>query len=216
MKEQDYFVPFEPYGEGSFEEKRSKFAGRIWRVERAEEAVAHIKQMREEYWDATHHCWAYIIREENLIRYSDDGEPQGTAGLPILDVLQHKNLKNVCCVVTRYFGGILLGTGGLVRAYTKGAQLALEAVGIMRMSMYTIMLIVCPYHLFEMVQRLLPQHNCTITDTDYGADVTLTVMLPLGGEDALNQTLANATAGSVYAEAIEQKFMGRQETFDGL
>ena len=116
VTEKDYFVPFSDYAEDSFVEKRSKFTGRLWRVETAEEAVAKIKEMRETYWDATHNCYAYILREGNIMRYSDDGEPQGTAGMPMLEVLRHEGLVNVCCVVPRYFGGILLGTGGLVRA----------------------------------------------------------------------------------------------------
>ena len=107
--EKDYFVPFASYGEDKFEEKRSKFTGRLWHVETAEEAVAKIKEMRETYWDATHNCYAYILREGNVMRYSDDGEPQGTAGMPILEVLRHENLTDCVCVVTRYFGGILLG-----------------------------------------------------------------------------------------------------------
>ena len=208
--EKDYYVPFSEYGEDKFEEKRSKFTGRLWRVESAEEAVAKIKQMREEYWDATHNCWAYIIREGNLMRYSDDGEPQGTAGMPILDVLRHEQLENVCCVVTRYFGGILLGTGGLVRAYTKGAQVAVAAAGVQRMSLFSVLLIACPYNLYDIVTRLLPDHDCAVEQTDYGADVTLTATVPAGGEDALNTALAEATAGSVYAEVIETRFMGRR------
>ena len=104
--EKDYFVPFADYGEDKFEEKRSKFTGRLWHVETAEEAVAKIKEMRETYWDATHNCYAYILREGNVMRYSDDGEPQGTAGMPILEVLRHENLTDCVCVVTRYFGGI--------------------------------------------------------------------------------------------------------------
>ena len=101
--EKDYFVPFASYGEDKFEEKRSKFTGRLWHVETAEEAVAKIKEMRETYWDATHNCYAYILREGNVMRYSDDGEPQGTAGMPILEVLRHENLTDCVCVVTRYF-----------------------------------------------------------------------------------------------------------------
>ncbi len=108
---------FADYGEDKFEEKRSKFTGRLWHVETAEEAVAKIKEMRETYWDATHCCYAYILREGNVMRYSDDGEPQGTAGMPIIEVLRHENLTDCVCVVTRYFGGILLGTGGLVRVH---------------------------------------------------------------------------------------------------
>lgn len=206
----EYFIPLSDYGEDRFEEKRSKFTGRLWRVETPEEAMEKLKQMRAEYWDATHHCWAYILHEGNLIRYSDDGEPSGTAGMPILDVLRHEKLENCICIVTRYFGGILLGTGGLVRAYTKGAQLAVAAVGIQRMSLYTVVLLACPYHLYEIITRLLPSYDCTVTETEYGADVTLTCTIPAGQENALNTALAEATAGQVYAEPIETRFMGRK------
>lgn len=208
--EKDYFVPFADFGEDRFEEKRSKFTGRLWHVETAEQAVEKIKEMREKYWDASHHCYAYILREGNVMRYSDDGEPQGTAGMPILDVLRHENLCDCVCVVTRYFGGVLLGTGGLVRAYTKGAQLAVSAAGIQRMSLYTVVLIACPYNLYETVTRLLPGFDGSVEQTDYGADVTLTCTVPAGGEQALNAALADATAGAVSAEAIETRFMGRR------
>lgn len=208
--EKDYFVPFAAYGEDKFEEKRSKFTGRLWRVETAEEAVSRIKEMRETYWDATHNCYAYILREGNVMRYSDDGEPQGTAGMPILEVLRHEQLENCLCVVTRYFGGVLLGTGGLVRAYTKGAQIAVAAAGVQRMSLFSVALIACPYNLYEMVLHLLPDYDCAAEQTDFGADVTLTVTLPAGGEERLNAALAEATAGQVYAEVMETRFMGRR------
>lgn len=208
--EKDYFVPFAAYGEDKFEEKRSKFTGRLWRVETAEEAVSRIREMRETYWDATHNCYAYILREGNVMRYSDDGEPQGTAGMPILDVLRHEQLENCLCVVTRYFGGVLLGTGGLVRAYTKGAQIAVAAAGVQRMSLFSVALIACPYNLYEMVLHLLPDYDCAAEQTDFGADVTLTVTLPAGGEERLNAALAEATAGQVYAEVMETRFMGRR------
>ena len=166
--------------------------------------------MRETYWDAAHNCWAYILRDGNIMRYSDDGEPQGTAGMPILEVLRHENLVDVCCVVTRYFGGILLGTGGLVRAYTKGTQIAVAAAGVQQMSMFSVVLIACPYSLLGIIQQILPELNCTIEETDYGADVTLTCTVPEGTENALNKALADATAGQVSAEVIETKFMGRR------
>lgn len=210
MSGKDYFIPFEEYGEDHFVEKRSKFTGRLWHVETPEEATAKIKQMREIYWNATHHCWAYILRDGNIMRYSDDGEPQGTAGMPILDVLRHENLVDVCCVVTRYFGGILLGTGGLVRAYTKGAQIAIAAAGVQQMSMFSVVLIACPYNLLGIVQQILPLHDCSVEETDYGVDVTLTCSIPNGAEEALNRELADATAGQVYAEVMETKFMGRR------
>ena len=112
MNGKDYFVPFDRLRRRiKFEEKRSKFTGRLWHVETAEEAVEKIKEMRETYWDATHNCYAYILREGNVMRYSDDGEPQGTAGMPILEVLRHENLTDCVCVVTRYFGGILARYG---------------------------------------------------------------------------------------------------------
>lgn len=210
MPEMEYFVPFERYGEDKFVEKRSKFIGRVWRVETPDEAVEKIKEMRETCWDASHNCWAYILREGNMMRYSDDGEPQGTAGMPILDVLRHEKLTNVCCVVTRYFGGILLGTGGLVRAYTQGAKIAVAAAGVMQMSRFSVMLVACPYSLLEKVQRILQGADCTVEDIDYGADVTLTITQPEGGLDALNRALADATAGTVRAECMEVKFMGRR------
>ena len=144
------------------------------------------------------------------MRYSDDGEPQGTAGMPILDVLRHEQLENCLCVVTRYFGGVLLGTGGLVRAYTKGAQIAVAAAGVQRMSLFSVALIACPYNLYEMVLHLLPDYDCAAEQTDFGADVTLTVTLPAGGEERLNAALAEATAGQVYAEVMETRFMGRR------
>ncbi len=207
---QSYFIPFSEYAEDSFAEKRSKFTGRLWHVETPEEATARVKEMREKYWDATHHCYAYILREGNLMRYSDDGEPQGTAGMPILDVLRHEGLVDVCCVVTRYFGGILLGTGGLVRAYTEGAKRAVNAAGISEMSLFSVLLIACPYNLLGVVQQLLPQHGCAVEETDYGADVTLTVTQPAGRLTELNTALADATSGKVSAEEIETRFMGRK------
>lgn len=165
--------------------------------------------MREQYWDATHNVYAYIIRD-GATRFSDDGEPGGTAGMPVLQVLQREELYNVTCVVTRYFGGILLGTGGLVRAYTQGAQVAVAAAGVQRMSLYTVALIACPYNLYDIVTHLLPDYDCAVEETDYGADVTLTVTLPAGGEERLNAGLAEATAGTVYAEVMETRFMGRR------
>ena len=206
----EYYVPYLEYGEDKFEEKRSKFTGRLWRVESAEEAMAKIKEMRETYWDATHNCWAYIIREGNLMRYSDDGEPQGTAGMPILEVLRHENLQNVCCVVTRYFGGILLGTGGLVRAYTNGAKIAVAAAGVAQMSRFSTMLLAVPYSLLAIVERILPEYDAIVDEKDYGADVTLTISIPTGQEDALNEALQERTSGTVLGEVIDSRFMARK------
>ena len=112
---ESYRVPFEN-GESEFTEKRSRFISHIWRVETEAEARARIEETKKRYYDARHNCWCYLIREGGVVRYSDDGEPQGTAGQPMLNVFQRESVTNVCCVVTRYFGGILLGAGGLTRA----------------------------------------------------------------------------------------------------
>lgn len=210
MGESSYLVSFEEYATDRFEEKRSKFIGELFRVETPEQAVEKINEVKAKYRDARHHCYAYIIREGNYMRYSDDGEPQGTAGMPILEVLRHAGVTNVCCVVTRYFGGILLGTGGLARAYTKGAQIALEAAGLSQMDRYSLLLLGCPYNLLDAVQKVLPEHGASVEEIEYGADVTLTVALPEGGEETLNTALMDATAGQVAAEYIESRFMGRR------
>ena len=210
MGESSYLVSFEEYATDRFEEKRSKFIGELFRVETPEQAVEKINEVKAKYRDARHHCYAYIIREGNYMRYSDDGEPQGTAGMPILEVLRHAGVTNVCCVVTRYFGGILLGTGGLARAYTKGAQIALEAAGLSQMDRYSLLLLSCPYNLLDAVQKVLPEHGASVEEIEYGADVTLTVALPEGGEETLNTALMDATAGQVAAEYIESRFMGRR------
>ena len=122
----EYFVPTGA-SETELVEKRSRFLGHVWPVESEEEARARIEEIRKKHYDARHHCWCYRIREGGVERYSDDGEPQGTAGQPMLNVFQREGVTNVCCVVTRYFGGILLGAGGLVRAYTQSAKDALDA-----------------------------------------------------------------------------------------
>lgn len=204
-----YLIPA-AYGEGRYEDRKSKFIGEIFPVETPEAAIEAIQSVKTKYRDARHHCYAYIIREGNYMRYSDDGEPQGTAGMPILDVLRRENITNVCCVVTRYFGGVLLGTGGLVRAYTKSAQLGLEAAGINQMSRYSVLLITCPYSLLGVVQNILPEHDCVVEETDYAADVTLTVTLPEGGEALLEQALKDATSAGVEVECMDTRFMGRR------
>ena len=196
-------------GASEYVDKRSRFLGLVQPVGSEDEARAVIAACKKQYHDARHNCWCYLLRD-GTERYSDDGEPQGTAGIPMLEVFRRAGVTNAVCVVTRYFGGVLLGAGGLVRAYTQGAQVAVAAAGVQRMSLYTVALIACPYNLYEIILHLLPDHDCAVEETDYGADVTLTVTLPAGHEDKLNQALAEATAGQVYAEVMETRFMGRR------
>ena len=137
---QSYYVPVDA-GEAEFTEKRSHFLGHVRRVETEAEARAFLDEMRKKYYDARHNCWCYRLREGGVERYSDDGEPQGTAGQPMLNVFQRENVENVVCIVTRYFGGILLGAGGLTRAYAKAAKDALDNAGKARMQPFSVLLI---------------------------------------------------------------------------
>lgn len=205
----EYIVPYQN-AESEFTEKRSRFITHLYKVETEAEARARIEEMKKKYYDARHNCWCYLLQEGGVVRYSDDGEPQGTAGMPMLDVLRRENLTNVLCVVTRYFGGVLLGTGGLVRAYTKSTQLALENAGINEVNRYAVVLITCPYSLLGTVQNLLPEHNCMVEETDYAADVTLTATLPEDGTAALEQALRDATSANADMEIMDTQFMGRR------
>ena len=192
---EEYLVPS---GEGIDEltEKRSRFIGHIWRTDTEEEALAAIKATRESMWDARHHVYAYIIRG-GAMRYSDDGEPQGTGGMPVLDVLRRQELQNVCCVVTRYFGGILLGTGGLVRAYSKAAAMAVDAAGVSIMRLWQRYEIPCPYPLFERVKLEVEAHEGQIAAAEYGAQVDMTVRIPMGRADAFAVRLTDLSSGKL-------------------
>lgn len=165
------------FAEASFVEKKSEFIGYISPVATNEEAVEFIEKIRSMHRKATHNVYAYILRDGNITRYSDDGEPQGTAGVPVLDVLRKEGLTDVCCVVTRYFGGILLGGGGLVRAYSHSAKIAVDAAERMIMcSCYPIKITV-DYDLYGKINNILPDFEIKLADTEFGSDVTLRVLV---------------------------------------
>ena len=201
----EYLIPFED-AESEFVEKKSRFISNLWRVESEEEAKAHIESMRKKYHDARHHCWCYVLREGNVLRYSDDGEPQGTAGQPMLNVFQRREIFNVCCVVTRYFGGILLGTGGLTRAYTRGAADALTAAGMSRMCLWENAELTMPYALFEQGKLLIAEQGGVIENTDYGAEITMTLTLPMGGRAALQEKLTELSSGALFLQETGEEF----------
>ncbi len=202
---EEYLVPAQE-AESEFTEKRSRFIGHVWRVETEEEARACIEGTRKRYHDARHNCWCYLIRESGTVRYSDDGEPQGTAGQPMLNVFQREGVSNVCCVVTRYFGGILLGVGGLTRAYTRGAKDALDAAGVSRMRLWSRWRVPCTYPLFERVKLDIASAGGLVEETEYGADITLTAAFPAGGEDVFLERLRELSAGSLTAEKLGEVF----------
>ena len=202
----EYLVPFED-AESEFVEKRSRFISHLWRVETEAEARARIEEMKKKYYDARHNCWCYILKEGNVVRYSDDGEPQGTAGQPMLNVFQREEVANVCCVVTRYFGGVLLGAGGLTRAYTKGAKDALDAAGIARMSLWSIWDVPCTYPLLERVKLDIAAADGVIRDTVYGADITLRVAFLQESAGAFAKKLTEISAGGLEMTAVGEEFL---------
>lgn len=195
-----------------FVEKRSRFIGYARPVQTEEEAQAFIAEMKSRHWDATHNVYAYILREGNIQRYSDDGEPQGTAGIPTLDVLQKSHVTDVAVVVTRYFGGILLGGGGLVRAYSHGASIALKAAGIITMKECSLLMLSCDYSRYGRVSSLIPECGGIIDDTDFAGDVTLSFHMAPELMGSFAQKLADATNGQVtFEECGSQYFVMKQE-----
>ena len=200
----EYYIPTGP-SEAEFVEKRSRFIGHVWPVDSEEEARARIEETKKKHYDARHNCWCYLLRD-GPVRYSDDGEPQGTAGQPMLNVFQREGVVNVCCVVTRYFGGILLGAGGLVRAYTQSAKDALDAAGVSVVRRWVEVLLPCSYAQFERVKLETEKFGGVIADTDYGADVALTVLLPEERAEACLAHLLDATAGTVEGMVCGERF----------
>ena len=201
---EEYLVPTRDAA-AEFVERRSRFIGHIWVTETEAEALERIKSMREKHWDATHNVYAYLIRD-GAMRYSDDGEPQGTAGMPVLEVLRRQQLYNVCCVVTRYFGGILLGAGGLVRAYTRAAKEAVEAAGISEKRVWTKIGVQCPYHLFDRLRQQTEELGGLVDKADYGAQIDLTIMVPQSATDGYLQRLSELSAGRVQGQVLSQEY----------
>ena len=200
----EYLVPT-GYGEDEFVEKKSRFIGHVWCVETEEEALARIQEMKKQYYDASHNCWAYVIRD-GAMRFSDDGEPGGTAGNPMMQVLQRENLYNVVCVVTRYFGGVLLGAGGLVRAYTKGAKIAIDAAGKSMKRVWSVLYLPCPYTYYERVKLEVEAFGGVIRDTQFGAEVELEILVSAPQTDAFLEKLTDMTAGTVEALVTGEEY----------
>lgn len=187
-----------PSGEGTSEymEKKSRFLGLITPVTTEAEARARLEAVKKQEYDARHNCWAYILHSGQK-RYSDDGEPQGTAGQPMLAVFDRENVQNVVCVVTRYFGGILLGAGGLTRAYTKTAKMALDAAGIARRCVWDCVDISCSYAFLERARLELAAQSGEELNAEYGAAVLLHACLPQEKTAALAARLRELSAGTV-------------------
>lgn len=201
----EYFVPAGS-GEAEFVEKRSSFLGHVRFVETEDAAREFINEMKKKYYDARHNCWCYIIRG-GAVRYSDDGEPQGTAGLPMLEVFKREGVENVVCVVTRYFGGVLLGTGGLLRAYTKSAKDALDAAGIAAVRRWVKLEAACPYSLLERMKTECLALKGAVSDVEYGADVRMTFLLPESRSEEFQARVTELSAGQSSAQAVGEELM---------
>lgn len=198
----EYYIPT-GHSETELVEKRSRFIGQVWRVSSEEEARARVEETRKKHYDARHNCWCY--RVGGTERYSDDGEPQGTAGQPMLNVFQREGVTDVACVVTRYFGGILLGAGGLVRAYTQSAKDALDAAGISVVRRWVAMEVPCTYAQFDEVRREVFHFGGVEENIDFGADVLMSVLIPEEHSAQFAAHLLDASAGTIEAlEAGEQ------------
>lgn len=201
---EDYLVP-RGVGQAEYIEKKSRFLGGVYPVTSEQEAKEILERVRKQHYDARHNCWCYILKSGQK-RYSDDGEPQGTAGQPMLNVFEREGVVDVLCIVTRYFGGILLGAGGLCRAYTKAAKDALDAAGISKMQPWLRQQITVSYALFERAKLLIAAQDGTVEDAQYGADILITYRIPEGADERLRTALREASSGSVVPSLLEEIF----------
>ena len=189
------------YGTGEIVEKKSRFIAEVFPVVSGDEVSGHIEKIKKEYWDARHHCWAYVIGQNpGTERMSDDGEPAGTAGKPILEVIRGRGLTDVLIVVTRYFGGTLLGTGGLVRAYTQAASEGLANAGILRKVPGVRLKIETDYTGLGKIQYLLTRREVSILDTVYTDRVEILTAAAYDTVESLKKEITEETSGQAVIE----------------
>lgn len=188
-------------GQGEITEKKSRFIATVRPVESEDEAVSFINETKKKYWDARHNCSAFVIgKRQELTRCSDDGEPAGTAGRPMLDVLLKENIHNAAVVVTRYFGGVLLGTGGLVRAYQQATKVGLAASEIIEKKDGAVLFIRTDYTGIGRLQYLFAQEKITVMDTAYEADVLVKAVIPENDKKRIEKTIIEQTNGTAKLE----------------
>ena len=189
-----------------FIERKSRFIGYIKPVTTQEEAVSFINEIKSKHWDATHNVYAYVLREGQVRRYSDDGEPQGTAGIPVLDVLLKENVTDCVVVATRYFGGTLLGAGGLVRAYSHTAKIAVDAGQVITMKLCKVLQVTCDYNFYGRLNSLIPESGGVIDDTIFADNVTVTFKLPVNDVASFDAKLVDMSFGKFHTEEIGEEY----------
>ena len=193
-------------GSDEFEEKRSIFIGHAKHITSEDEAMEFIKAKKKEYSDATHNCWAYLLKGGIVARYSDDGEPQGTAGVPMLEAIRKSGVEDCVVVVTRYFGGILLGAGGLVRAYSHGTSVALAAAKVVTYEKYTEMQLDCSYSDYQKYSVILPTFGAIIDDTDFSDRVVIRFAIKETVVDKLVLKITEMSGGRDKPERTGERF----------
>ena len=189
-----------------FIEKKSRFIGYVRPVKTQQEALDFIAEIKSKHWDATHNVYAYVLREGGVRRFSDDGEPQGTAGIPSLDVLLKEDVTDCCVVVTRYFGGIMLGAGGLVRAYSHGAKIALVAGGIITMSLCKIVRVKSDYNFYGRLVPLICEEGGIVEDTQFADNVEVIFRIPQDKVPHFESRLVDVSCGKFHSEVIDEKY----------
>ena len=192
--------------EGRFEEKKSVFLAHACPVADEAEAQAYIKKMKAAYADARHNVWGYRMAGDITVRCSDDGEPQGTAGVPVLDVLEKSDVKDVCVVATRYFGGILLGGGGLVRAYSHTAKIALDSGVIVTMAKCDELCVLSDYNYYGKLASLIPENGGTVISADFADNVKVKFSIPCEKSDNIKNLIVDTSNGRFFAEKIGEKY----------
>lgn len=200
------YLTVQAEGQDEFIEKKSRFIGSCRPVKTEQEALDFIAALKTKYWDASHNVYAYILRESGVQRFSDDGEPQGTAGIPVMDTLKKSGVTDVVVVATRYFGGILLGGGGLIRAYSHTATIALEAARKVTMRECLLLSASCDYSLYGKVQGVIPECGGVIDDTEFLENVTLRFHLAPEELGAFQKRLADATSGKGIVKEEGKRF----------
>ena len=195
LESSDYFV-----------EKKSKFIGYAKPVSTQDEAVEFINTIKSKHWDATHNVYAYVLRENNTQRYSDDGEPSGTAGVPVLDVILKENVTDVCVVATRYFGGTLLGAGGLVRAYSHTSKIALDAAHIINMANCQIYSVIVDYSFYDRLNVLLSDFGANVIKSDFSASVSVEFSIKEDASELLKDKLTDISNGKYSLNYLRSEF----------
>ena len=191
-------------------EKKSKFISHVMPVDNEPDALAYLNKIRSQYPDARHNVYAYVIDENNIFRYSDDGEPSGTAGMPVLDTIRKAGLVDVVVVVTRYFGGTLLGTGGLVHTYSASARQGLEASGIIVRMMCDVVSVSLDYNMAGKLQHKIASEGLLLEDTAYGENVELVICSPQEETERLISEITDLTNGRAQCTVTDRKYINQE------